>query len=161
MIDTRVVNTRVPVRRGHLTAVSLLGLLLALTGCSNNDDSGTTSSTTAVTATPSTGAATGAATGTATGTGTSPGPSSSAASRIVIKNFTFNPAKLTVKAGASVTVVNQDATAHTVTATGSGTFNTGDIAPGSTVTFTAPGSAGTYPYICNIHPFMKGALTVR
>ena len=157
MIDTRVVNTRVPVRRGHLTAVSLLGLLLALTGCSNNDDSGTTSSTTAVTATPSTGAAT----GTATGTGTSPGPSSSAASRIVIKNFTFNPAKLTVKAGASVTVVNQDATAHTVTATGSGTFNTGDIAPGSTVTFTAPGSAGTYPYICNIHPFMKGALTVR
>ena len=144
MIDTRL---RV---RGPATAVSLLGLLLALTGCSNSDDSGTSSSTTAATASPSTGAATGTSTGGAAGT-----------SRIVIKNFMFMPAKLTVKAGARVTVVNEDATAHTLTGTGSGKFNTGDIGPGTTVSFAAPSAAGTYPYICDIHQFMKGTLTVR
>lgn len=89
------------------------------------------------------------------------GPASPAAARITIKNYTFKPAKLTVRPGAQITVVNQDSVAHTVTATGPKAFDTGDIGPGKTVTFTAPTKAGNYPYTCTIHPYMKASLSVR
>ncbi len=79
---------------------------------------------------------------------------------IIIKNFAFVPANLTVQPGAKVTVTNEDTTTHTVTATGAKPFDTGDIAPGKTVTFTAPTSAGAYAYICSIHQYMQGTLTV-
>lgn len=81
--------------------------------------------------------------------------------RITIKDFTFGPADLTVRPGAKVTVVNEDSTAHTVTATGAKPFDTGTIGPGRTATFTAPSKTGGYPYFCTIHPSMKGSLTVR
>jgi len=78
---------------------------------------------------------------------------------IAISNFTFIPAHLTVAPGARVTVVNRDQVAHTVTSA-TGGFNTGDIAPGASVTFTAPDHAGSFPYICSIHQYMTGTLTV-
>lgn len=84
----------------------------------------------------------------------------SGAGRITIRNFAFGPATLTVTPGEVVTVVNQDSTTHTVTATGTKAFDTGDIAPGDTVAFKAPTTAGSYPYSCTIHPFMHGTLTV-
>ncbi|MBY8879050.1 cupredoxin domain-containing protein [Actinacidiphila acidipaludis] len=129
-------------RRGTRVAavVSAVGLLLALTGCSRSSGGGSSSTTGA---TPSGSA-----------------PASNAPGRLTIQNFAFHPAALTVKPGAPVTVVNADSTAHTVTATGSKPFDTGTIAPGHTVVFTAPRTAGSYPYICTIHPFMKGTLTV-
>ena len=71
------------------------------------------------------------------------------------------PAALTVSPGATVEVQNQDTTTHTVTATGSGKFDTGNVAPGKSATFTAPSQPGSYPYICSIHQFMTGMLTVR
>jgi plastocyanin len=82
---------------------------------------------------------------------------------ITIKNFAFSPSTLTVAAGATITVHNNDSATHTVTAADphSGLFTTGDVAPGGTVTFTAPATPGTYPYICMIHQFMHGALNVR
>ncbi|MBC3839967.1 hypothetical protein GXW82_06480 [Streptacidiphilus sp. 4-A2] len=86
--------------------------------------------------------------------------SSAGAGRITIHNFAFSPAALTVKPGEKVTVVNQDSTTHTLTATGAKAFDTGDISPGATTSFTAPGTAGSYPYICTIHQFMHGTLTV-
>ncbi|MYZ34389.1 hypothetical protein GT002_04525 [Streptomyces sp. SID4917] len=76
-------------------------------------------------------------------------------------NFAFMPAALTVAPGARITVTNKDDTAHTVTATAGKAFDTGTVDAGRTVTFTAPAKAGVYPYICTIHPFMKGTLTVR
>jgi plastocyanin len=103
----------------------------------------------------------------AVASGTSPSAATvpAAADTIVIKNFAFEPSDLSVAPGATVTVTNEDATAHTVTATvtssGDKAFDTGDIAPGRTVTFTAPGTAGTYAYICEIHQYMQGTLTVR
>ena len=78
---------------------------------------------------------------------------------IVIKNFAFSPSNLTVAPGATVTVMNEDSTAHTVTATNQG-FDTGNIGAGATKTFTAPSKAGSYGYICNIHQYMTGTLTV-
>ncbi|MEZ0109721.1 plastocyanin [Catenulispora sp. EB89] len=83
------------------------------------------------------------------------------ASQIVISNFAFSPAALTVTAGQTVTVVNNDSTTHTLTATTGKAFDTGDLAPGKTATFTAPTTPGTYSYICTIHQFMHGTLTVK
>ena len=77
---------------------------------------------------------------------------------IVIKNFAYSPVSLTVKPGATVTVKNDDVAIHTVT--DNGMFDTGDISPGASKTFTAPTTAGSYPYICTIHQFMHGTLVV-
>lgn len=90
--------------------------------------------------------------------GTSASPSSGPAS-ITIDNFAFSPATLTVPPGATVTVVNKDTAAHTVTAADK-SFDTGTIAPGATKTFNAPNKPGTYGYKCTIHPFMTAGLTV-
>ncbi|MGX1852447.1 cupredoxin domain-containing protein [Streptomyces sp. NPDC055299] len=84
-----------------------------------------------------------------------------AAARLTVKDFTFRPAALSVRPGGTVTVVNQDSTAHTVTAIGAKAFDTGSIRPGRTVTFTAPAKTGSYHFRCTIHPYMKGTLTVR
>ncbi|MFF2811339.1 cupredoxin domain-containing protein [Streptomyces sp. NPDC058000] len=118
-------------------AAVVLCLAAALTGCGHSGGGGAPS------ASPS---------------ATSAGPT---APRIAIKDFVFRPAALTVRPGAKVTVVNEDDVAHTVTATGAKPFDTGTVAPGRSATFTAPAKAGDYPYICAIHPNMKGTLTVR
>lgn len=80
-------------------------------------------------------------------------------SAIVIHNFAFSPGSLKVHPGQKVTVTNRDSVDHTVTSI-TGKFNTGDIAPGKAVTFTAPTKAGRYPYRCTIHQFMTGVLVV-
>jgi plastocyanin len=66
---------------------------------------------------------------------------------------------LTVKPGTKVTVMNTDSVTHTLTADG-GAFDTGDILPGTSTTFTAPATAGSYGYHCSIHLFMKATLVV-
>lgn len=81
--------------------------------------------------------------------------------RIVIQDFKFRPASLTVSAGAKATVVNKDTATHTVTASKGGSFDTEDIAPGKSATFTDPSKPGGFPCTCTIHPFMKGTLTVE
>ncbi|MFI5867523.1 cupredoxin domain-containing protein [Streptomyces sp. NPDC051546] len=83
------------------------------------------------------------------------------AARIVIEDFGFGPASLTVAPGTVVTVVNRDSAPHTVTGTGRATFDTGRIKAGRSATFTAPRARGQYSYICDIHQFMSGTLTVR
>ncbi|MBS2539946.1 cupredoxin domain-containing protein, partial [Catenulispora sp. NF23] len=89
----------------------------------------------------------------------SPAPTTAAAAQITIDNFAFSPANLTVHPGQSVTVVNHDSVTHTLTAAG-GKFDTGDINPGKSATFTAPATPGSYPYVCSIHASMHGTLTV-
>lgn len=138
-------RVRVPVSRRHLIAACAL---LALTGCSSSGSGG--GSSTSAPATKSAGATTSASAPAAGG----------GASQIVIKDFTFVPAALTVAPGTTVTVKNEDSTTHTVTASSDKAFDTGDIAPGRSATFAAPKKAGTYDYICTIHQFMKGSLTV-
>lgn len=80
-----------------------------------------------------------------------------ASSTITIHNFMFSvPAS--VPAGSTVTVVNQDTTDHTVTAS-SGGFNV-PVGASASATFTAPSSAGSYAFVCSIHPDMHGTLVV-
>ncbi|MFC5035051.1 cupredoxin domain-containing protein [Streptomyces fildesensis] len=129
---------RVHLRQERITVAGAACGLLALTACSGS--SGGSPSTSAPVSTP---------------------PPASAAAQIVIKDFMFGPASLTVAPGTVVTVRNEDKTPHTATATGSQAFDTGTIAGGKSAIFKAPAAAGTYDYICNIHQYMKGKLTVR
>lgn len=77
---------------------------------------------------------------------------------IHISSFAYKtPA--TVSPGATVSVMNMDGEAHTVTADSGGAFNVtakGD----STVTFTAPSKPGKYPFHCTYHSNMHGVLVV-
>lgn len=92
----------------------------------------------------------------------SPGPATSAKPagggvEVDIADFKFVAPMVTVKAGGEVTWTNSDAAPHTATATGmfdTGTLNKGDS---KTITLSKPGS---YAYICNFHPFMKGTVVV-
>jgi plastocyanin len=91
----------------------------------------------------------------------SPAPSSLGnGTSITISNFMFQPMSLTVSPGATVKVTNKDSATHTLTATGN-QFNTGDIDHDHTKTFRAPMKPGTYNYICNIHQYMMGTITVK
>ena len=141
---------------GKTAAATLLAAAtaLTLTACSGSSSHPAATSTSAPTATSSSPSS--AATSTSTATSAPAG-----ASQIIISNFAFSPADLSVTPGQTVTVVNKDSTAHTLTATNGKAFDTGDIAPAATATFTAPMTAGTYSYICTIHQFMRGTLTVK
>ena len=101
---------------------------------------------------------------------TSPGPATSASSpasptadtkTITMEDFAFSPANPEVRAGETITVVNKDSAAHTVTAVEGDAFDTGSIAGGESGTFTAPTEAGEYDFVCTFHPNMKGTLIVR
>ena len=87
-------------------------------------------------------------------------PSSSHAANATVKihNFKFEPANLTIAVGETVQFINNDEEPHTVTAT-DGTFNSKALDTNQTWSYTAT-KPGTYPYICSIHPFMKGTLTI-
>ena len=78
---------------------------------------------------------------------------------IAIDNFTFNPQKLTVKAGTTVTWTNKDDIPHAIAAVSkqfkSKTLDTDD---GYSFTFTTPGS---YEYFCSLHPHMTGTIVVE
>lgn len=77
---------------------------------------------------------------------------------VIIHNFAFHPATLTVKPGTTVTWVNKDPVAHTSTAYDH-LWNSGLITPGKSYSFTFT-KPGTYPYYCEIHQFMHGVVKV-
>jgi plastocyanin len=92
--------------------------------------------------------------------GSSVSSSSSTGTSISISNFMYSPMTLSVKPGATISVTNKDSATHTLTASGPGGFNTGNISHNQTKTFTAPTKPGTYQYICNIHQYMMGTIKV-
>ncbi|MGA9312422.1 MAG: cupredoxin domain-containing protein [Pseudonocardiaceae bacterium] len=98
--------------------------------------------------------------GSPAGGGGGPAATPSAPDTIVIKNFTFMPASLTVAPGTKITVINQDQAPHTVTA-GDKSFDSRTISGGQRGEITAPTKPGSYPYICTIHQYMKGTLIVQ
>src|SRR5579862_2894774 len=75
-----------------------------------------------------------------------------------IKNFAFSPATITVKAGSTVVWTNDDSIQHDVTFNGGGIVS-GAMNHNDTFSHTFP-TAGTYHYICSIHPFMHGTVIV-
>ena len=80
-------------------------------------------------------------------------------SQFTIKDFMFAPASLTVKAGTTVTWLNEDEEPHTVVSA-SGLFRSKaiDTKESFTYTFDKPGE---YHFICTIHPQMTGTVIVQ
>jgi len=72
----------------------------------------------------------------------------------------FKPASITVVIGKNntVTFTNDDTTIHTVTAN-DGSFDSGNIMPGASWTYTFT-STGTFGYHCIYHHWMTGTITV-
>jgi plastocyanin len=77
---------------------------------------------------------------------------------VMIDNFTFEPAQLTVKIGSTVTWKNRDDIPHTVVSAGKFRSKTMDTDDSYSFTFTA---AGDYKYFCSLHPHMTGTIKVE
>lgn len=77
---------------------------------------------------------------------------------VSIEGFAFNPADITASVDQTVTFTNGDSAPHTATLD-DGSCTTPNIGNGESdgLTFSA---AGTYPFHCNVHPNMKGTITV-
>jgi plastocyanin len=83
-----------------------------------------------------------------------------AASHIVrIEGMKFQPERLEVRAGDTVTWVNADMVPHTVTAAAR-SIDSGSIAPKAKWTRVIRGR-GEIDYVCRFHPTMKGTLVVK
>ncbi len=86
-----------------------------------------------------------------------------AADTVLIRDFLFEPAAITVPAGTEITFTNQDTAPHTATSGPSpelrGVFDTGNLTKGQSksVTLSKP---GTFEYYCELHAFMKATVTV-
>jgi plastocyanin len=78
---------------------------------------------------------------------------------VKIHNFAFAPQRTTVKAGTTVTWINEDDIPHTVTPS-TKLFKSKplDTEDKFSFTFTTP---GTYEYFCSLHPHMTGAVVVE
>jgi plastocyanin len=89
-----------------------------------------------------------------------PAPSGEAprAAKVEIANFAYGPDPVTVQVGGKVIWLNQDSAPHTATAD-DGSFNTGTLKEGKLKSETFK-QAGTYDYICQIHPDMHGVVEV-
>ena len=90
---------------------------------------------------------------------TFPGRADDAPHAVTIDNFTFNPQRLTVAAGSTVTWTNKDDIPHAIASSSallrSKALDTDD---NYSFTFTTP---GTYQYFCSLHPHMTGTIVVE
>jgi plastocyanin len=79
---------------------------------------------------------------------------------VLIQDFRFKPAKITIKRGTRVIWINKDTSPHTATANNGRSFDSGRLGSGQRFSHTFK-RAGKKPYHCEIHPHMKGRITVR
>lgn len=131
----------------------LLALALVLAGCGGGGDDAGTAPPAQTEASPP------PATETSTTEDSVPsGTNAPRAAKVEIEDFAYGPDPVTVQAGGKVIWLNRDSTPHTATAE-DGSFDTGTLEEGKlkSETFKEP---GTYPYVCSIHPQMKGTVEV-
>lgn len=76
-----------------------------------------------------------------------------------IRGFAFNPSVLNIKAGTTVTWVNNDSVAHTLTTDSGIALHPLVLSPGQSFSMTFT-SAGTTTYHCSIHTSMTGSVVV-
>jgi plastocyanin len=80
---------------------------------------------------------------------------------VTIADFAFDPVDVTVPAGTAVTWTNTDGSPHSIQDdSGMDLFpESDDLGNGDSFSFTFA-QAGTYNYICGIHNYMRGTVTV-
>ena len=78
---------------------------------------------------------------------------------IEIKGTSFEPNRIEVAVGDTVTFTNTNRAQHTATAD-DGSFDTGRLKMGETAAVTME-SAGTAAFKCMVHPGMRGTIEVK
>jgi plastocyanin len=125
--------------KGRLLVLTLGITVLGLAGCGGDDDP-------------------------AGGDGdTTPAPAAESAggTEVSISDFTFQPGDLTVPAGSTVTWTNEDGSPHAIQDDSDlGADEGPSMDQGDTfqLTYDEP---GTYTYLCGIHNYMTGTITVE
>ena len=78
---------------------------------------------------------------------------------VAIVDFTFAPSEVRITPGTEVVWTNKDGSAHSVK-DGNGLFDeSAALATGEAFRFVYD-KPGTYPYVCGIHTYMTGEVTV-
>jgi plastocyanin len=132
-----------------LLTTALVAMAFGLSACGGGDESGTTVTEPVESSTE--GSAQGAG-------GAAPSGGAPRAAKVEIADFAYDPDPVTVQAGGKVTWLNQDSAPHTATAEDA-SFDTGTLEEGKLQSETFK-EAGTYEYICQIHPDMHGTVEV-
>jgi plastocyanin len=84
---------------------------------------------------------------------------SAATHTIIMQGVAFVPQSVTVKRGDTVVWVNKDPFPHTATARDR-SFDSHEMEPDRTWKYIVK-KKGTIPYVCTLHPTMKGTLVVE
>jgi plastocyanin len=87
-------------------------------------------------------------------------PAAAAGRQVMMQNYAFTPASLTVRVGDAVTWVQHDSAPHDVVTTSAPVaIRSPQLSQGQSwsYTFDIP---GTYSYYCSVHPDMRAQLTV-
>ncbi|MGI0018850.1 MAG: cupredoxin domain-containing protein [Nitrososphaera sp.] len=72
------------------------------------------------------------------------------------RSNSYSPNPVEIKAGETITWINDDSAVHTVTSS-DGAFDSGVLRRGETFSFTFD-KEGEYPYFCALHPNMAGTV---
>jgi plastocyanin len=78
--------------------------------------------------------------------------------KVEIVDFAYAPDPVTIEEGGKVIWINRDSAPHTATAE-DGSFDTGTLEEGKLGSANFK-EAGTYEYVCTIHPEMEGTVEV-
>src|SRR5215472_2232907 len=88
------------------------------------------------------------------------GSSDAGQNKIEIKDFAFNPQRITVKSGQKITWINHDEEPHTIVSVEKQFKKSSALDTDQEFTITA-GAPGTYTYFCSVHPKMTGTIVVQ
>jgi plastocyanin len=141
-----------------LALCAAIGLFsVGVAGCGGGDDDGDSSSAT-VTETTESGGTTEAGDDSAGGSAPAPSGDATRSEKVEIVDFAYDPDPVTIEEGGKVIWQNEDSAPHTATAD-DGSFDTGILEEGKLKSETFK-EAGTYAYICTVHPDMHGTVEV-
>ena len=128
----------------------LVAMAFGPSACGGGDDSDTSTVTESVETAPEDGGQAAEA--------TVPNGAAPRAAKVEIADFAYDPDPVTVQAGGKVIWLNRDSAPHTATAE-DGSFDTGTLEQGKLKSETFK-QAGTYAYVCEVHPDMHGVVEV-
>jgi plastocyanin len=92
--------------------------------------------------------------------GGSGGAAAGGGAQVTEKDIKFEPANVTIDAGQTVTWTNEDSVGHDVTGDDFKSGDPGAMKSGDTFEHTFD-AAGTFDYVCTVHPGMEGSVTVE
>ncbi|SEC95854.1 Plastocyanin [Amycolatopsis tolypomycina] len=88
------------------------------------------------------------------------GPATAATQQVMMQDYAYSPAALTVRVGDTVTWMQHDQAPHDVVTTSAPVaFRSPQLSAGQSWSYTFR-QPGTYQYYCSVHPDMRASVTV-